>query len=148
MRAITSLLVMICHFMLITSASAAALRKVQRVPGRLPFVLIPSTKNINGVDVTKDCWEYKEEYQCLEKDSADYCAPLKDPSAKCEVQGQTCLEQSNEGECLRYTHKYSCDVDLRTLHQGRLPTKVEEMEHTHLISSQWDESSCQVQGKM
>ncbi|HFA4315114.1 TPA: conjugal transfer protein TraN [Neisseria gonorrhoeae] len=148
MRAITSLLVMICHFMLITSASAAALRESAACT-RTSSVCVdgPSTKNINGVDVTKDCWEYKEEYQCLEKDSADYCAPLKDPSAKCEVQGQTCLEQSNEGECLRYTHKYSCDVDLRTLHQGRFPTKVEEMEHTHLISSQWDESSCQVQGK-
>ncbi|EPI8120092.1 conjugal transfer protein TraN, partial [Neisseria gonorrhoeae] len=134
--------------MLITSASAAALRESAACT-RTSSVCVdgPSTKNINGVDVTKDCWEYKEEYQCLEKDSADYCAPLKDPSAKCEVQGQTCLEQSNEGECLRYTHKYSCDVDLRTLHQGRLPTKVEEMEHTHLISSQWDESSCQVQGK-
>ncbi|HGT8524449.1 TPA: conjugal transfer protein TraN, partial [Neisseria gonorrhoeae] len=56
--------------MLITSASAAALRESAACT-RTSSVCVdgPSTKNINGVDVTKDCWEYKEEYQCLEKDS-------------------------------------------------------------------------------
>lgn len=50
MRAITSLLVMICHFMLITSASAAALRESAACT-RTSSVCVdgPSTKNINGV---------------------------------------------------------------------------------------------------
>lgn len=147
MKRLISLMVIISHFMLVTAPAAAAIRE-EAVCRKLSYVCVdgPSTKNINGVEITKDCWEYKAEYQCLEKDPADYCAPLKKPEAKCEVQGQNCLEKSEAGECLRYTHQYSCDVDLKTLHQGRLPDKVEELEHTHSITSEWDESSCQAKG--
>lgn len=105
-----------------------------------------STKVINGVSVHRACWAYQSEYECLEPDSADFCAPLKQAAAKCEVQGQQCLEEKN-GECLRYNHQYSCDVDIKTLHNGRLPEKVKELEHTHLITSDWDSSQCQAAGK-
>lgn len=105
-----------------------------------------STKVINGVSITKACWAYQHEYECLEPNSADFCAPLKKNEAKCEVQGQNCLEEEN-GECLRYDHQYSCDVDLKTLHQGRLPEQVKELEHTHLITSDWDSSQCDKAGK-
>lgn len=122
MKRLISLMVIISHFMLVTAPAAAAIRE-EAVCRKLSYVCVdgPSTKNINGVEITKDCWEYKAEYQCLEKDPADYCAPLKKPEAKCEVQGQNCLEKSEAGECLRYTHQYSCDVNLKTLHNGRLP---------------------------
>ena len=73
--------------------------------------------------------------------------PIEKPEAKCEVQGQNCLEKSEAGECLRYTHQYSCDVNLKTLHNGRLPEKVEELEHTHAITTEWDESSCHAKDK-
>lgn len=148
MKRLISLMVIISHFMLVTAPAAAAIRE-EAVCRKLSYVCVdgPSTKNINGVEITKDCWEYKAEYQCLEKDPADYCAPLKKPEAKCEVQGQNCLEKSEAGECLRYTHQYSCDVDLKTLHNGRLPEKVEELEHTHAITTEWDESSCHAKDK-
>lgn len=106
----------------------------------------PSTKVINGVSVTKDCWEYRHTYECLEPDSADYCNPLKQTQAQCEVTGQTCL-QEKDGVCLRYTHQYSCDVNLKTLHNNTLPDNVSELEHEHLITSEWDEKQCQAQGK-
>lgn len=106
----------------------------------------PATKMINGVEITKECWEYKDQYECLEDNPADYCAPLKTTAAKCEVQGQTCLETKN-GECLRYTHQYSCDVNLRTLHGGKLPEQVKELKHTHLITSNWDDAACKSKGE-
>lgn len=105
-----------------------------------------STKVINGVSVHKACWAYQNEYECLEPNSANFCSPLKRHEAKCEVQGQNCLEEKN-GECLRYEHQYSCDVNLKTLHNGRLPEKVRELEHTHLITSDWDSSQCDKGGK-
>lgn len=106
----------------------------------------PATKEINGVSVSKDCWEYRHTYECLEPDAANYCEPLKQPQARCEVTGQTCLEEK-EGVCLRYTHQYSCDTNLKTLHNSRLPENVTELEHEHLITAEWDESQCHAQNK-
>ncbi|ENX1777619.1 conjugal transfer protein TraN [Neisseria gonorrhoeae] len=89
--------------MLITSASAAALRESAACT-RTSSVCVdgPSTKNINGVDVTKDCWEYKEEYQCLEKDSADYCATLRQnvkyrdkPVWSSRMRGSVCVTRTS-----------------------------------------------------
>lgn len=99
----------------------------------------PSTKNINGVNVTKACWQYENQYNCLDPNAADFCEPLK--KEKCEVTNQNCLEKSDEGECLRYTHSYSCDVDL-IKSRGALPPNVEELPPTHLIIAEWDMTTC------
>lgn len=99
----------------------------------------PSTKNINGVPVTKACWKYENQFNCLDPNAADFCEPLK--AEKCEVTNQQCLERSDEGECLRYTHSYSCDVDLKKS-RGALPPNVEELPPTHLIISEWDMTTC------
>lgn len=102
----------------------------------------PSTKMINGVSVYKACWQYKDAYECLEPNAADYCAPLKKNEAKCVVEGQSCLEKGPSGECLRYTNQYSCDIDIKTLNKGTLPTNITELLPTHLITSDWDMSKC------
>ena len=106
----------------------------------------PSTKIINSVPVHKECWEYQNKYQCLEANAADYCTPLQQPAAKCEVQGQDCLEKNEDGLCLRYTRSYSCDVDVKTLHSSKLPENITELPPTHLITSDWDTSQCDAHG--
>lgn len=146
-RKFVSSAVAISHLMLIMTPTVQAAQKANSCFLKASVCVDgPSTKTINGVEVRKECWEYKDQYECLEKDPADFCAPLKNTAAQCEVQGQKCLETQN-GECLRYTHQYSCDIDLKTLHGGRLPEQVEELEHTHLITSNWDETSCKAKGE-
>ena len=96
----------------------------------------PSTKNINGVSVTRDCWQYDYQFKCTDPNAADYCDPLKQEN--CEVQGQECLERNDAGVCLRYNHKYSCDVDIKKQNRGTLPENIEELEPTHLITQEWE----------
>jgi conjugal transfer mating pair stabilization protein TraN len=50
---------------------AAECRKVNTVcaePG--------GTRNIGGVDVTRDCWRYEDSYECVAPHSVDYCAAI------------------------------------------------------------------------
>lgn len=100
----------------------------------------PSTKVINGVAVWQPCWNYSQTYTCLDPNVADYCNPLKRPD--CEVQGQECLERAATGECMRYEHKYSCDVDIKKVHGGTLPQGITEEAPTHLITQEWDTAEC------
>ena len=36
----------------------------------------PSTKNIDGYQVLKECWRYKNTMSCYDEDAYDYCEPL------------------------------------------------------------------------
>lgn len=145
MKKLISLLVMLAHLMLLAAPTVAYARDTC-VFKESVCVDGPSTKVINGVPVTKDCWEYQDKYECLEPDPADFCAPLKQPASKCEVTGQSCLE-TKDGECLRYTHQYSCDVNIKTLNNNALPKNIQELKHEHLITSDWDSSKCDALGK-
>ena len=131
---------LLCAFFLYTSPAFA--EAIKHVCQKKESVCVdgPSTKTIDGIPITKDCWEYQDTYECLIPDSADFCAPLKVPAAKCVVEGQTCLEKASNGECLKYTHQYSCDVDIRTLNGQKLPPNVTELPPTHSITSQWEDN--------
>ena len=96
----------------------------------------PSTKNINGASIYRDCWQYDYQYKCTDPNAADYCDPLKQQN--CVLQGQECLERNDSGACLRYNHKYSCGTDLKKQLGGTLPEKIEELEPTHLITQEWE----------
>lgn len=104
-----------------------------------------ATRNINGVAVTKDCWAYQSRYECIEKSSSanNYCKPLENPKAQCTVSSSSCVEQKN-GVCLRYKKTYSCDKNLKTLHNNKLPEKINELAHTHIIQRKWNYSQCSV----
>lgn len=71
----------------------------------------PSTKNINGLDVYKDCWQWKEDYNCLVSDSKDFCMPLK--TAGCTQTSETCTNTAFTGECIEKDFQYRCG-DLST----------------------------------
>lgn len=103
----------------------------------------PSTKNINGVPVTRDCWKYDFKFLCTDPNAADFCGPLKQNN--CVVQGQECLEKNSADVCLRYNHKYSCGIDIRKKYGGVLPEKIEELEPTHLITQKWVSPECDSQ---
>ncbi|AOJ79190.1 conjugal transfer protein TraN (plasmid) [Burkholderia savannae] len=82
-------------------ADAALCQKVSEV-----CVDGPSTRNINGVNVTRDCWRYEAQYQCRTNEMVNDCQPLRDRG--CGQIGSTCISRDNDGTCIQYEQKYQC----------------------------------------
>ncbi len=74
----------------------------------------PATKVVDGVAVTRDCWEYRSTMSCSGGASADQCAPLV--AAGCTPQTSTC-RQTNAitGVCEVSEDGYSCPVPAETV---------------------------------
>ncbi|MBK7518530.1 MAG: type-F conjugative transfer system mating-pair stabilization protein TraN [Betaproteobacteria bacterium] len=74
----------------------------------------PATKVVDGVAVTRDCWEYRSTMSCSGGASADQCAPLV--AAGCTPQSSTC-RQTNAvtGVCEVFEDGYSCPVPAETV---------------------------------
>jgi conjugal transfer mating pair stabilization protein TraN len=72
---------------------------------------------VNGFPVSRECWEYKQSYQCVGDGTKDYsdCAPFKNDSS-CRVTKQTCLSfaEAEEttgaipSECVHWEYEYTC----------------------------------------
>lgn len=68
----------------------------------------PSTKDVNGVSVYRDCWQYTDTYECLTPNSVDYCAGVRNMPG-CVQSGSTCVQRGASGECLEFTNTYRCE---------------------------------------
>ena len=79
-------------------------------PGYVPW----RTKVVDGVAVTRDCWEYRSTMSCSGGASADQCALLV--AAGCTPQSSTC-RQTNAvtGVCEVYEDGYTCAVPAQTV---------------------------------
>lgn len=77
----------------------------------------PATKVIDGISVTRDCWEYQSTITCRDTHTADQCAPLI--SAGCTPLSSTC-SRSNPvtGLCEAYQDQYACSVPSETVTQA------------------------------
>ena len=64
------------------------------------------TRNINGMSVYRDCWEYQDTYQCRSQDMVNDCQPLRDKG--CVQVGSTCAERDDGGVCVMYEQSYQC----------------------------------------
>jgi conjugal transfer mating pair stabilization protein TraN len=81
---------------------AAECRKVNTVcaePG--------GTRNIGGVDVTRDCWRYEDSYECVAPNSVDYCAAIA-TTPSCVQMGSVCTQTAFDGTCLNFQNTYRC----------------------------------------
>lgn len=67
------------------------------------------TRNINGLDVYKDCWEWSEEYVCASTELKSDCADLKNNPA-CTEKGSVCLDSLPAGQCGLLERKFQCTV--------------------------------------
>lgn len=86
------------------------------------------TRNINGLDVTKDCWKWEESYTCIAQDYKDYCLPVRQTSGCIEV-GQKCTKLAWNGTCNEYERSFRCDAKLA----DPLPDKVTFLESQYTI---------------
>lgn len=67
----------------------------------------PSTRTVDGVEVTRDCWNWQNTFQCATASAASSCAPLV--SAGCGLSADpVCLAVDPSGRCLRLDAKYQC----------------------------------------
>lgn len=67
------------------------------------------TRNINGLNVYKDCWEWKDDYVCASTTLVSECKDLAS-NPKCAEIGATCLDKLPGGQCGMLEHTYKCEV--------------------------------------
>jgi conjugal transfer mating pair stabilization protein TraN len=67
----------------------------------------PSTKTISGEPVTRACWRYEAQYECVTGTTND-CAPLL--SAGCSQIGSACIQKLIDGQCALWEQKYQCQT--------------------------------------
>lgn len=67
------------------------------------------TRNINGLNVYKDCWQWTDHYTCASAELKSDCADLKNNPA-CTEQSATCLDSLPSSQCGLLEHKYRCKV--------------------------------------
>lgn len=66
----------------------------------------PSTRNINGLDVTRPCWNTTSTYACAGP-MTDNCADLR-ANANCRETSSYCMDSTPAGTCSTTEHVYTC----------------------------------------
>lgn len=67
----------------------------------------PGYKDINGISVFQECWQWERNYACSVSSLVDYCQPLG--AAGCAPTGTPdCIEVGPDGTCNRYRRSYLC----------------------------------------
>lgn len=64
------------------------------------------TRNVSGLSVFRECWEYQDTYQCRSQNMVNDCQPLRDKG--CSQIGSSCVERDDSGTCVMYEQKYNC----------------------------------------
>jgi conjugal transfer mating pair stabilization protein TraN len=68
----------------------------------------PGTRNINGLDVYRDCWRYQAAFTCQSANYVDDCQPLRDRG--CSQIGSSCIDANAQGACMLYEQTWQCRV--------------------------------------
>ena len=98
----------------------------------------PSTKNISGANIFKDCWKHQDTYECVDTSGTDYynyCAPLD--AAGCAQTSNNCTEYAFNGTCVKWTRSYRCGNPIG----GATGTVTLDNTYT-LVSNTLDSSAC------
>ncbi len=87
----------------------------------------PETRNINGLDVYKDCWKWERTYTCSVGQYTNYCAPLE--VSGCVKTAGVCTQYDLLGECMTMENTFSCDAT----QAEPLPTNVTYLNSSYTI---------------
>ena len=89
----------------------------------------PETRNINGLDVYKDCWAWSDSYTCVVSNPVDYCSALA--TAGCARTSSECTDRSPlDDSCIATRDTYNCNT-----RQEPVPTNVTYLESSYTIVS-------------
>ena len=67
----------------------------------------PETRDVDGLDVTRSCWEWQRTYQCQGRRANNDCSDLEARS-ECTYDHQECLSEDDDGSCNVYDNVYKC----------------------------------------
>ncbi|MDI9335461.1 MAG: conjugal transfer protein TraN [Gammaproteobacteria bacterium] len=101
---------------------------------------LDTTRIINGIAVTRDCWEWQETYSCEDHSSSmsSACSALKQ-TAGCTEHRNECLSRDKDGYCTQLNRAFICTSNLPT----PLPNGVlVEPSKPVIIRNQLDQSDC------
>jgi conjugal transfer mating pair stabilization protein TraN len=108
------------------------------------------TRNINGAQVHKHCWRYKDTYSCIKNTGVDTCSGLR-AAPGCVQLSSTCEERAFNGDCLRFSNLFRCNA------KQTIGATTVELEPTYTITEEgWDgaclsleaNSSCKLTGSV
>ena len=68
-----------------------------------------STRLINGVPVTRPCWEYRDTYECVDPGAVNYCAGIQ-AQPNCSMTNVVCNNTAFNGACTLETKTYACST--------------------------------------
>ena len=95
----------------------------------------PSTKTIDGEQITKDCWEYETNYQCEIANTVSECDVFTQQG--CTQSYSECDSTTSAGTCLRNTNEYLCDKEYL------VSAETEHLDTTSSITSEeWNVQEC------
>ncbi|WP_309091917.1 conjugal transfer protein TraN [Phenylobacterium sp.] len=63
------------------------------------------TRDINGLPVTRNPWEVREDYICSSSSTVNGCSPF----AGCTLQAEECSSRDRAGNCTAYHRTYRCE---------------------------------------
>lgn len=96
----------------------------------------PGTKNIDGLDVFKECWKWREDYNCVVSNPHDYCMPLK--QAGCTIQQEICTTTAFTGSCIGKQSDYICGEAV-----SPLPSDIQVLDTSYtIVDDKVDYSKC------
>lgn len=64
------------------------------------------TRNIQGLSVFRECWEWRNTYECRSTDMVNDCQRLRDRG--CSQLGSVCVHYDAAGTCSMYEQSYQC----------------------------------------
>lgn len=67
-----------------------------------------ATRNIGGHPVTRGCWRYRAQYNCVSRRTTDDCQSLRDRG--CSQVGSRCVETGARGVCMMFEQTWKCRV--------------------------------------
>jgi len=70
----------------------------------------PETRNINGKNVYRDCWEWQENYACLVSEVTSDCG-IYEEDASCYEATSECILIAPDGSCSEYSVQFICGTD-------------------------------------
>ena len=71
-----------------------------------------ATRNIGGHSVTRACWRYRSQYNCVSQKTRDDCQALRDRG--CSQVGSRCVDANARGACLLFEQTWRCRVATAT----------------------------------
>ena len=95
------LLLLVLALLMGGTAHAAGCRKIGTV-----CVAPNETRTINGMQVTRACWEYEDAYECRTENLSGDCDQLR--AKGCSQKSSVCIDRDKDGACLLYDQRFDC----------------------------------------